>query len=637
VPVNSQDDFMSRFIAAAIAGAVGVAALIAQAIWKRKKLRQSQELLKRGAQYPPLAPPARQKGELTKPKPLSSSTAIRPPGAGPRQAAPFDAPSASPGAFIPRDTNEGKVLPANHVFKEPELYKAPGGTPLPGVAISGAPSGAMSVPVTPPPSAQPKSNTSLKLDAGLFKPISDAEAKRQAAGTSLWGNPFFGRRDLIPPVTDQRTLVIDRAMVGHGLITPEELDAIHRIGEAMDRVRPDLAQVQVVADKAVEQAREERRRLKEQKKAEAAERKRLHAEAVARRKQTDIIFLGRGVSKGLADRKSDEAKLTAAGLPVLSTPADVASALNLPISRLRWLGFHSDAATVTHYVRFTVPKKGGGVRNLAAPRESLANAQQWILKNILEKIPTHPAAHGFVIGRSTVTNATKHVGKAVVANADLRDFFPTITFPRVLGIFRQVGYSPAVSTVLALLCTEAPRRTIVYAGKPFHVAAGPRALPQGACTSPALSNLASRRLDSRLTGIASKLGWTYTRYADDITLSAPADAAKDRIGYLLARLRHIAGDEGFVVNEKKTRILRRSTAQDVTGIVVNDRPGVPRESVRRLRAILHRAKTEGLEAQNHQRIPHFRAWLTGMIAYVSMVNPQQGKALAKAMAALPLH
>lgn len=490
---------------------------------------------------------------------------------------------------------------------------------------------------TPPPAVAPaasKQNASLNLDAGMFKPLSDTEAKRQATGVQLWGNPFFGRRDLIPPASDTRTLIIDRAMVGHGLITPEELQAIHRIGDVMEKVRPDLAQAHVLADNAVQLDKEARQRLREQKKAEAAERKRQHALGVARRKASDIVFLGRGVSKGLADRTSDTAKLGAAGLPVLSTPADVAVALDLAIPRLRWLAFHSDAATVSHYVRFTVPKKGGGVRNLSAPHDTLAEAQQWIFQNVLQKVAVHEAAHGFVAGRSTVSNAKLHVGKAVVVNTDLRDFFPTITFPRVLGIFRQLGYSPAAATIFALLCTEAPRRTIVYAGKSFHVAAGPRVLPQGACTSPALSNLAARRLDSRLNGIAAKMGWAYTRYADDLTFSASTEAADGKIGYMLARIRHIAQDEGFAVNEKKTRVQRRSTAQQVTGIVVNDRPGVKRPTVRRLRAILHRAKTEGLASQNRENIPNFRAWLGGMIAYVSMVNPEQARPLAEAIAAL---
>lgn len=103
---------------------------------------------------------------------------------------------------------------------------------------------------------------------------------------------------------------------------------------------------------------------------------------------------------------------------------------------------------------------------------------------------------GFAKGRSILTNAKPHVGSAVVVNCDLTDFFPSITVHRVIGLFRQIGYSPAVATVLALLVTECPRRKVLYNGKPWHVATGPRGLPQGACTSPAISNLIARRMDS---------------------------------------------------------------------------------------------------------------------------------------------
>jgi retron-type reverse transcriptase len=232
-----------------------------------------------------------------------------------------------------------------------------------------------------------------------------------------------------------------------------------------------------------------------------------------------------------------------------------------------------------------------------------------------------------------VTNATPHVGKTVVVNADLKDFFPTITVWRVKGVFEQLGYSPAVATIFALLCTESPRRTVAYSGKTYHVATGPRGLPQGACASPALSNLVARTMDARLTGIATKLGWTYTRYADDLTFSASGDASQ-KVGYLLARLRHIAQDEGFTVNESKTRVLRRHMAQHVTGVVVNDRAGIDRDTVRRLRAILHNARKTGLAAQNTENRPHFEAWLRGMIAYVHGVNPKQAEPLHAALRAL---
>src|SRR5581483_59068 len=148
---------------------------------------------------------------------------------------------------------------------------------------------------------------------------------------------------------------------------------------------------------------------------------------------------------------------------------------------------------------------------------------------------------------------------------------PSIGFPRVRKVFERSGYSPAVATILALLCTECPRKTVMLDGTTYHVATGPRGLPQGACTSPGLSNQVARRLDKRLAGLAGKFDLTYTRYADDLTFSGSA-ALEGRVGYLMARVRHIADAEGFVVNPLKSRVLRQSTAQLVTGLVVNERP-----------------------------------------------------------------
>lgn len=478
----------------------------------------------------------------------------------------------------------------------------------------------------PPPKA-------LNLDASQFAPISSSDALAQArASSTVRANPWWGRLDTIPPASDERTLLIDRSLVAYGLLKPEELVEIHKIGDQMLEFAGDRALAAERAHAAVAESETERKRLKEQKKAEAAERKRQQAEDVAHRKANDIIFLGRGVSRGLADRRVNVEKLQAAGLPVLASPADIAAAMGITISRLRWLAFHSDAAERIHYVRFTVPKKSGGVRELSAPHRSLAAAQRWIFQNILLRLPTHPAAHGFVKGRSIRTNALPHVGRRVLVNADLQDFFPTITFHRVRGAFAQLGYSPAAATILALLCTESPRRTVEYAGKVFHVATGHRALPQGACTSPALSNLIARRLDSRLAGISAKLGWQYTRYADDLSFSADAESEPEKkTGYLLARVRHITQDEGFVVNEKKTRVLKQSAAMAVTGVVVNQRPGVRRRDARRLRAILHNARKHGLAAQNRDNSPHFAARLRGQIAFIQMVNPQQARPLLAAL------
>jgi len=274
-------------------------------------------------------------------------------------------------------------------------------------------------------------------------------------------------------------------------------------------------------------------------------------------------------------------------------------------------------------VYFEVPKRSGGKRLLAAPHRTLAAAQHWILRNMLDRLPSEREAHGFVKGRSTVTNAAPHLQRDVIVNLDVSDFFPSITFPRVRGVFRRLGYSPATATVLALLCTESPRRPVEYDGQRYWVAVGDRALPQGASTSPALSNQVSRRLDRRLRGMCLRRGWTYTRYADDLTFSAPS-GRRSEVPMLIARVRHILSEEGFSLNVRKGRVQRAAGRQSVTGIVVNDKLSVAREEVRRLRAILHAASRMGLAAQNRENHPFFEAWLRGKLAYLAMIDRQKG-------------
>jgi retron-type reverse transcriptase len=421
-----------------------------------------------------------------------------------------------------------------------------------------------------------------------------------------------------------------------GLLTEQDLVEIHEVGDEWllhhDAVQLASAAAAKQASETIAALKQRKAEEKARKQKEAAERRARHAADVARRHAEDIVFLGAGVSGRLADRRSDLERLAAAGLPALSTPADVATALGVSVPRLRWLCYHSEAAGRVHYVFFEVPKRSGGMRLLSAPHDGLARAQQWVFDNILGKLPTEPPAHGFVAGRSTVTNAVPHLRQGVVVNLDLSDFFPTITFRRVRGLFQRIGYSPAVATVLALLCTEAPRRAVELDGRTLFVAVAERALPQGACTSPALSNQVTRRLDKRLTGMAAKHGWTYTRYADDLTFSSSRRAD---VPMLLARVRHIVSEEGFVVNPDKGRVQRHSGRQTVTGVVVNQKPALPREEVRRLRAILHRARLHGLAAQNRDNLPHFESWLRGKLAYLQMVDRPRGEKMLAALDALP--
>lgn len=351
---------------------------------------------------------------------------------------------------------------------------------------------------------------------------------------------------------------------------------------------------------------------------------------------SDFRYLGDGVSYELNQTQHDAERLTSLGLPLIDSPEQLADLIGFSNHRLKWLAYHRHQTRSSHYIHYQIPKKSGGTRTLAAPRPHIAACCRWINREVVSRLSPHDSAHGFVPGRSTITTAQPHVGKDVVLNMDLSDFFPSITFPRVRGWFASLGYSPQVATVLALLCTESPRvRAIPDSAKPtplnrqpVWLAAGPRQLPQGACTSPMISNLICRSLDRRLTGLSQKLGWDYTRYADDLSFSASGEPAK-HIGYLIHRIGGIVREERFAINPTKTRVQRSHSCQTVTGLVVNDRVGVPRKTIRRVRAILHRAKTEGLEQQNREGHPDFPSWLCGMIGYITAADAQQGAKLRK--------
>jgi RNA-directed DNA polymerase len=153
------------------------------------------------------------------------------------------------------------------------------------------------------------------------------------------------------------------------------------------------------------------------------------------------------------------------------------------------------------------------------------------------------------------------------------------------------------------------------------------------CKSPALANQVTRRLDRRLSGLRGALGWRYTRHAVDLEFSAPS-GKRDAIGRLLGAVRRVITEEGFVINAKKGRIQRRGGRQEVTGVVVNDKLGLPRTEVRQLRALLHNAKKTGLDAQNHEDRPNFRAWLEGKLAYLTMIDRDKGMAMLADLHAL---
>ena len=324
----------------------------------------------------------------------------------------------------------------------------------------------------------------------------------------------------------------------------------------------------------------------------------------------------------------DKAKLSRYDLPHLADHVALASWLGIPSNRLLWYQYRKRVDTVWHYYRFTIPKRQGGERVILAPKSELKGMQRQILAEILDRVPVHPQAHGFVNGRSIITNATPHIGQAYVLNLDLKDFFPTITYARVAGLFASLGYSANVARELALLCTtddrQAKTRFVNNKRVTVYVGEGTNKLVQGAPTSPAISNLIARHLDARLHGLAQSMGFTYTRYADDLTFSG---ADKGKALRILDVAQRIIGDEGFVVNQAKTRLYPQSTRQIVTGIVVNEQLSTPRQMRRQVRAILHKAGYTGLAAQNRAGHDDFMAHMVGLMAHIHQVNPEQGQKL----------
>ena len=343
------------------------------------------------------------------------------------------------------------------------------------------------------------------------------------------------------------------------------------------------------------------------------------------------IFWQSDVSIDFFDPAHRQTRLKQRQLQEIETPEELSDLMGVSLGELRWLCYHREAATSIHYHRFTIPKKSGGEREIWAPMPKLKAAQTWVLRNIAERLTVHGSAHGFMAGRSIYTNALEHTNASVVVSMDLADFFPTFTFKRVKGIFRQAGYMDGIATILALLCTEAPREVVEDNGETFYIAMGPRCLPQGSPASPALTNAACLRLDRRLTTFAEKNGWRYTRYADDLTFSIPKTETKIAEEELSAKIKQVIGtthavvaSEGLKVRSDKTHVMRPGKRQKVTGLVINGdaNPRTPRELRRKVRAMIHNLKVgKGLhEGETVQQ-------LTGLIAFIHMANPAQGQHL----------
>ena len=333
-------------------------------------------------------------------------------------------------------------------------------------------------------------------------------------------------------------------------------------------------------------------------------------------------------------RDGDSRWLAHFGLPGPTQPEELASLLGIKLGKLAWLTHRFDEGGrparegESHYHYHWKSKRSGGHRLIESPKRTLKGVQTVILREILDRVPAHPAAHGFVRGRSIRSNAAPHVGKRVVLKMDLANFYASVRYSRVVAVFRSLGYSREVALWLGRLTTSAiPAGMTFPNGDALAVRTYyPRHLPQGAPTSPALANLSAYSLDVRLAGLARTYDVDYTRYADDLTFSGTGRFLP-ALSEFISLTQAIIRSERFRVHHTKRKILRNNQRQTVAGVVVNRGPNVSRDQFDQLKAILHNCVVHGPSSQNRNDHPDFAAHLAGRIAHVKHLNPARGAKL----------
>lgn len=276
------------------------------------------------------------------------------------------------------------------------------------------------------------------------------------------------------------------------------------------------------------------------------------------------------------------------GFYSLESPRDIAKLLQIDFGRLVYHLHKTDPKT--RYREFIIPKKSGGFRTISSPATALKIIQSKTNQILQEVYPHKDQVHGFLRGKGILSNATVHTRKRLVLNIDLENFFPSINLGRVRGMLMAVPYNrpPSVATVLANICCFDNQ------------------LPQGAPTSPIISNMICAKMDSQLLRLAKKAECSYTRYADDLTFSISKESFPSNIATVLTdnegkslslgnELVAVIEGNGFKINSKKVRLQRSDGRQLVTGLVTNQFPNVKREFNRQIRAMLHAWRKFGLE------------------------------------------
>lgn len=385
-----------------------------------------------------------------------------------------------------------------------------------------------------------------------------------------------------------------------------------------ERIRKDVAQHIMKESIARRKARKEQKENERIKKSEQWK----------KIKSENIVYIGKGYSGLLYDKEYNEDKLNSLSLPIIKDDKQLAEFLEIEYKQLRFLAYHRDVVISDHYSRFTVPKRKGGVRNIAAPKSIMKKVQRTILEKMLYKIDISENVHGFIKGKSVVTGAKVHNNEPdLLINMDIENFFPTLTFERVRKMFLDFGYSGYISSILAMLCTYCERMPIEIKGKTRYVKTSERILPQGSPASPMITNIICRNLDKRLNGLSKKYNFIYTRYADDMSFSFKEDLEEKNYGVILNLVTRILNEEGFKVNKNKTKFLRKNNRQCITGIVVNNPEiGISKKWIKNLRAAIYNAN----KLKQSNNLPHEKIYqISGMVSWVKSVNEKKYQNIIK--------
>jgi len=319
-------------------------------------------------------------------------------------------------------------------------------------------------------------------------------------------------------------------------------------------------------------------------------------------------------------------------VPSITTAGDLARWLDLPPEHADWFAGEYDAVPVdsnlSHYSLGLVKKASGGVRLLEKPKWQMKQIQRHVLHGILDHIPAHDCSHGFQKKRSILTYVRPHVGREVLIKMDLRNYFLSVEKARVRALFHMAGYPPPVSALLAGFTTNRIIKSSVPQGVKERWRYTVSHLPQGAPSSPALADRLLFRTDIRLQSLAAKMNMQYTRYADDMAFSSDDQSLRGkRVDSFLGLVDKIVVDEGFRLNQDKTKVMYQSQRQRLAGLVVNNRTNVARAQYDQLRAILHRCEKNGLEQENREDHPAFLQHLQGRVEFIRGTNQARGEKL----------